>query len=87
MRPHDPMYAPGPAVHTAGAAAFGWNGIASRNWIYPAFQPAISILDDHFENLYRNLMPTFAIGIADAHAGPADYWRSEEHTSELQSLV
>lgn len=34
----------------------------------------VAILDDHFENLYRNLMPTFAIGIAKAHAGPADYW-------------
>ena len=33
----------------------------------------IAFLDDHFENHFRNLMPTFAIGIADRHAGPADY--------------
>jgi 2,3-dihydroxyphenylpropionate 1,2-dioxygenase len=34
----------------------------------------VAILDDHFENHYRNLMPTFAIGIADSHRGPADYF-------------
>jgi len=34
----------------------------------------IAFLDDHFENHYRNLMPTFAIGVAPKHAGPADYW-------------
>lgn len=34
----------------------------------------IAILDDHFENLYRNLMPVFAIGVADEHIGPAQYW-------------
>lgn len=34
----------------------------------------IAFLDDHFENHYRNLMPTFSIGIAPKHAGPADYW-------------
>lgn len=33
----------------------------------------IAFLDDHFENHYRNLMPTFSIGIAPSHAGPADY--------------
>lgn len=33
----------------------------------------VAFLDDHFENHYRNLMPTFAIGIADSHAGPAEY--------------
>jgi 2,3-dihydroxyphenylpropionate 1,2-dioxygenase len=34
----------------------------------------IAFLDDHFENHYRNLMPTFSIGVAGKHAGPADYW-------------
>lgn len=34
----------------------------------------IAFLDDHFENHYRNLMPTFSIGVAPKHAGPADYW-------------
>ena len=33
----------------------------------------IAFLDDHFENHFRNLMPTFAVGIADSHSGPADY--------------
>lgn len=33
----------------------------------------VAFLDDHFENHFRNLMPTFSIGIADNHAGPADY--------------
>jgi len=34
----------------------------------------IAFLDDHFENHYRNLMPTLSIGVASSHAGPADYW-------------
>ena len=33
----------------------------------------IAFLDDHFENHFRNLMPTFAVGIAPSHSGPADY--------------
>lgn len=33
----------------------------------------IAFLDDHFENHFRNLMPTFAVGIAQTHSGPADY--------------
>lgn len=33
----------------------------------------IALLDDHFENLFRNLMPTFAIGIAPSHSGPAEH--------------
>jgi len=34
----------------------------------------VAFLDDHFENIYRNLSPTFAIGVADAHRGPPDYF-------------
>jgi 2,3-dihydroxyphenylpropionate 1,2-dioxygenase len=33
----------------------------------------IAFLDDHFENHFRNLMPTFAVGIAPSHSGPAEY--------------
>lgn len=33
----------------------------------------VAFLDDHFENLFRNLMPTLAIGVAPTHSGPADY--------------
>ena len=33
----------------------------------------IAFLDDHFENHFRNLMPTFAVGVAESHSGPADY--------------
>lgn len=33
----------------------------------------VAFLDDHFENHFRNLMPAFAVGIAPAHSGPADY--------------
>ncbi len=33
----------------------------------------IAFLDDHFENHFRNLMPSFAVGIAPSHSGPADY--------------
>ncbi len=30
----------------------------------------IAFLDDHFDNQFRNLMPTFAVGVAPSHAGP-----------------
>ncbi len=33
----------------------------------------VAFLDDHFENLFRTLMPSLAIGIAETHSGPADY--------------
>lgn len=33
-----------------------------------------AFLDDHFENFYRNHMPTIAVSIADYHEGPADQW-------------
>ena len=33
----------------------------------------VAFLDDHFENHFRNLMPTFSIGIAPTHSGPADH--------------
>jgi 2,3-dihydroxyphenylpropionate 1,2-dioxygenase len=33
-----------------------------------------AFLDDHFENFYRNHMPSIAIGVADSHVGPADQW-------------
>jgi 2,3-dihydroxyphenylpropionate 1,2-dioxygenase len=38
-----------------------------------------AFLDDHFENFYRNLMPTIAIGVADEHVGPADQWMEPLH--------
>ena len=34
----------------------------------------VAFTDDHFENIYRNLAPTFAIGVADSHQGPPDYF-------------
>ena len=27
----------------------------------------IAVVDDHFENFFRNFMPTFAIGVAEAN--------------------
>lgn len=33
----------------------------------------VAFLDDHFENHFRNLMPTFAVGIAPSHSGPAEH--------------
>ena len=35
----------------------------------------IAFLDDHFEQMYRSLTPTFAIGVADKHSGPPEYWQ------------
>lgn len=34
----------------------------------------VAFLDDHFENIFRPLVPTFAIPIAPSHQGPADYF-------------
>ncbi|EIV3862958.1 extradiol dioxygenase [Klebsiella pneumoniae] len=33
----------------------------------------IAFLDDHFENNFRNLMPTLAVPVSDANIGPAEY--------------
>ncbi len=33
----------------------------------------IAFLDDHFENHFRNLMPTFSVAVAPSHSGPAEY--------------
>ncbi|HZU64480.1 MAG TPA: hypothetical protein VFF98_12420 [Novosphingobium sp.] len=33
----------------------------------------VAFLDDHFENHFRNLLPTLGVGIAPAHIGPAAY--------------
>ncbi|KAF2105967.1 protocatechuate-dioxygenase subunit beta [Lophiotrema nucula] len=38
-----------------------------------------AFLDDHFENFYRNHMPTIAVSIADYHEGPADQWMEPLH--------
>ncbi len=34
----------------------------------------IAFLDDHFENHFRSLTPTFSIGVASYHLGPAEQW-------------
>ncbi len=34
----------------------------------------IAFLDDHFDNHFRNLMPTFAIGVAESHGGPGEHY-------------
>ena len=61
-----------PAEQRASMARFTQEVVDYLDEIRP--DVIIAVLDDHFENLYRNLMPTFGIGIANAHAGPADYW-------------
>lgn len=33
----------------------------------------VAFLDDHFENHFRNLLPSLGVGIADSHVGPAEY--------------
>lgn len=32
----------------------------------------IAFINDHFDNLFRNLMPIFGVGIAEAHVGPGE---------------
>lgn len=34
----------------------------------------VAFLDDHFENIFRPMAPTFAIAVADSHQGPADHF-------------
>lgn len=33
----------------------------------------IAFLDDHFENHFRNLMPSVSVGVADQHTGPGEH--------------
>ncbi|HEX2212540.1 MAG TPA: extradiol dioxygenase, partial [Mycobacterium sp.] len=33
----------------------------------------IAFLDDHFENHFRNLMPSVSVGVADQHTGPGQH--------------
>lgn len=33
----------------------------------------IAFLDDHFENHFRNLMPSVSVGVADEHTGPGEH--------------
>ncbi|MGQ0804152.1 MAG: extradiol dioxygenase [Actinomycetota bacterium] len=60
----------------------------------------LAFLDDHFDNHYRSLMPTFAVGVADVHRGPGEHYveflkieprdvRSDAHLAEvlLDALV
>ncbi|CAK7208916.1 hypothetical protein SCUCBS95973_000275 [Sporothrix curviconia] len=41
-----------------------------------------AFLDDHFENFYRNHMPTIAIPVAEFNEGPADQWMEPLHIKE-----
>jgi 2,3-dihydroxyphenylpropionate 1,2-dioxygenase len=34
----------------------------------------VAFLDDHFDNLSRNLMPPLALGVADRHVGPPEHY-------------
>lgn len=47
----------------------------------------VAFLDDHFENHYRKLMPTFSIGVAPQHAGPADYWMKALRIERKQDIA
>lgn len=46
----------------------------------------VAFLDDHFENLYRNLSPIFAVAVADEHVGPADYWCNVLRVGEARKI-
>jgi len=46
----------------------------------------VALLDDHFENHYRNLMPTFAVAIAPSHKGPAEYWLEALRLERQQAI-
>lgn len=47
----------------------------------------VAFLDDHFDNHFRNLMPTFAVGVADSHTGPGRQYRDllKMETAEIPS--
>lgn len=46
----------------------------------------VAFLDDHFENHYRNLMPTFSIGIAPTHSGPPEYMLKGVGMDEVKTI-
>ena len=46
----------------------------------------IAFLDDHFENQYRKLMPTFSVAVAASHSGPAEYWLEALKLKEKRAI-
>src|ERR1700731_4727709 len=69
MCPGDPMNRSGAAIHSTRAASSGSTWITTRNRIYPAFQPTISILDNHYHINPSSSQPAehgFA-GLSTAH--------------------
>lgn len=46
----------------------------------------IAFLDDHFDNHYRNLMPTFAMGVAESHTGPGEQYLEMLHIDKAREI-
>ena len=44
----------------------------------------ITFLDDHFENHFRDLMPTVSLGVAQSHIGPAKQWMEALRLTEQE---
>lgn len=63
--------APPPDVQKRISASVG----AIREYLLEAHPDVIvAFLDDHFDNLSRNLMPPLALGVADKHYGPPEHY-------------
>jgi len=46
----------------------------------------IAFINDHFDNLFRNLMPIFGVGIADSHLGPAEAYLEMLKLDEVREI-
>ncbi|WP_193044058.1 DODA-type extradiol aromatic ring-opening family dioxygenase [Mycolicibacterium baixiangningiae] len=46
----------------------------------------IAFLDDHFENHFRNLMPSVSIGVAEQHTGPGEHLLELLKFDEVQTF-
>jgi 2,3-dihydroxyphenylpropionate 1,2-dioxygenase len=46
----------------------------------------VAFLDDHFDNHFRNLMPVFALGVADSHTGPGAHYLEMLRLAEVSDI-
>lgn len=46
----------------------------------------VAFLDDHFDNHFRNLMPVFALGVADSHSGPGEHYLEMLRLDEVSEV-
>ncbi|MGH2849030.1 MAG: hypothetical protein ACRDLP_00255 [Solirubrobacteraceae bacterium] len=86
--PHNPF--------TALLISQGAEGVAESRRLYDAVaeqlrtmapDTVIVVTTDHYNNFFELAVPIFAIGVADATAGPCDYPQLPQHAVELDGVL